>query len=279
MTELMKMRRPNTSTTSLIIKSPAIDHGGENDSEDGGNKLGVLTPVGPPFSYDGLRQRRTTGSTLFSNNKTTIPSTTMPPPRASTLVASTATTTDVAELVDEIIPTMGTTTRTMPDDSDDNAIFSCSRWVIVYGFHTSTIGKEILQRFESFGTVVRSATKHDSNWIALRYATELQAEKACCQNGTMVKYNNTVILVGVLRCTAQLSNQLGLPNLLLTADLGDTQSTTKRQDGITALNNKDAAVDENDILLLDATDSSYSKNAAGKKKGIIESILAWFFLW
>jgi nuclear pore complex protein Nup53 len=80
-------------------------------------------------------------------------------------------------------------------------------WVTVFGFPPSAIS-DVLRRFQGFGEVVDH--RASGNWLHVRYATRLQAEKALCQNGALI--NNGMIMVGVRRCNAQTLSQLQSAN-------------------------------------------------------------------
>lgn len=81
-------------------------------------------------------------------------------------------------------------------------------WVLVYGFVTRAQYNQVVQTFSSFGHVV--AIKGDffhpgrSNWIALQYASQLEAEKAVCHNHMKVTSleedgDTSIVFCGVKR--------------------------------------------------------------------------------
>jgi len=130
--------------------------------------------------------------------------------------------------------------------------------------------------------------------MAIQYSTELQAEKACCQNGsTLILEDGNILLIGVLRCTPQLYNQLRLPSYLSSSNRSGIGSSTKDQLPSSTLastpaisssrlpsttNGQQQSSNQNedeDIFL----HSSSFLTADNKSKGIIGSISGWFFMW
>ena len=198
--------------------------------------------------------------------------------------------------------------------------FDVRRWVIVFGFTSLTTAHAVAKRFESFGTIIRrvgtpgttrevSETDASSsaalarNWAALQYSTELEAEKAICQNGMMLNFAGNSLIVGVLRCTLELSDRLGLQQLtmnsqgigdrfllgnLLEEDLASSmkeRETDRTSTAVGIQEERGYILGEDDILLAGRTGpvaaGKQIMSADGKRRerGIIESILAWFFMW
>jgi hypothetical protein len=273
----------------------------------------------------GLRQRRLINTTTtFSTTEETssLPNTTssraknpLPPPRASTLVA--ITTTSVGTPSDSTsfsTTTTGSSSRSFGTTEDEKTsksqvvaikngtsdeTFSPSSsswlmagdsttnqrcWVIVFGVTSSVFTTILYPKLESFGTIERHIIS-SSNWMAIQYSSELQAEKACCQNGsTLILEDGNILLIGVLRCTPHLFHQLRLPSYLSsstnTTSMGQlppsaTTATLRLPPNKNQQQQQNNQTNDEDIFLQSTSDPTI-KN---KSKGIIGSILGWFFMW
>jgi len=83
--------------------------------------------------------------------------------------------------------------------------FEC--WAIVFGFDPEML-EDVQYRFSSYGTIVRQTSGlRAGNYICLKYRTRMQAEKACCQNGT---FHKSGIIIGVRRMDAKIAGEIGL---------------------------------------------------------------------
>jgi hypothetical protein len=233
----------------------------------------------------------------------------LPPPKASTLVGITNSTgnptgsnnfssaTNRAEdqkVKRSSLVILESTVETPGEDVVHAGASNYQRcWVLIFGLTSSVFTTVLYPKLESFGTIERHIIS-SSNWMAIQYSTELQAEKACCQNGsTIILEDGNILLIGVLRCTPQLYNQLRLPSYLSSSNRNGISSSTMDQLPSSTLASTPAITsshlpstakgqqqssnqnDDEDIFLhstsVPATDN--------KSKGIIGSILGWFFMW
>jgi hypothetical protein len=83
----------------------------------------------------------------------------------------------------------------------------------------------VLSKFTSLGTVLSkypslSEINNGTNWIALEYKSHLEAEKASCQNNSILDLGNgQVVVLGVVPVNEQLALSLKLKNFM---ELGST---------------------------------------------------------
>lgn len=268
------------------------------------------------LSSAGLRQRRpmndlSTASALEGRSSsvpggggTTRAKTPVPPPKASTLVAipnasanltdstSFRSTNDRAEdqkMKRSLVMRESKVETSIDGVVDTNASNHQRCWVLVFGVTSSVFTTVLYPKLESFGTIDRHIIS-SSNWMAVQFSTELQAEKACCQNGsTLILEDGNILLIGVLRCTPPLYNQLRLPSYLSSSTRNggtmdpissSSQAATPviSSSSIPSNNGQQQRSNQNedeDIFL----HSTSVRAANNQSKGIIGSILGWFFMW
>jgi hypothetical protein len=292
-------------------------HQTEKQAEESGNFL-----FSSSLSSAGLRQRRpmnnlstataVEGSSVSASGgggTSSRAKNPLPPPKASTLVGITNSSGNLTDgsnfssapnraedqkmkrsslvILDSTVETPGEGVV----DANSSNYQRC--WVLIFGVTSSVFTTVLYPKLESFGTIERHIIS-SSNWMAIQYSTELQAEKACCQNGsTLILEDGNILLIGVLRCTPQLYNQLRLPSYLSSSNRSGIGSSTKDQLPSSTLastpaisssrlpsttNGQQQSSNQNedeDIFL----HSTSVPTADNKSKGIIGSILGWFFMW
>jgi hypothetical protein len=122
-------------------------------------------------------------------------------------------------------------------------------WVIIYGFSNELEYNTILTNFEGYGTMTdkypstssngnsKSGIRSGSNWVCVKYDSSLQADKALCQNGSLVhvvgnvshgkspsgetsnSMQDDIVIVGVMQMDESVAMKLGLKNYL---EMGST---------------------------------------------------------
>jgi hypothetical protein len=145
------------------------------------------------------------------------------------------------------------------------AVDSWESWVLVYGFTSKAQYDEVLRRFDAFGRVVtQRGTGTNNNWVALHYESNLEAEKALCQQTCVL---NDGSVVGVSRMDQKMSQSL---------DWGATITTPAAAGSTTgsATVNK-SGLDESDVLLQEQ-EASYE---SGKRGSVCEKLLSLIFGW
>ena len=172
-------------------------------------------------------------------------------------------------------------------------------WVLIYGFTNNLEYDTIVANFENYGTITdrfpstytngyaKNGIRSGSNWICVKYVSSLEAEKALCQNqslvhvvgqnsfvmpssnGTMKKkddlnhyvFQDDIVAIGVMRLDETIAMKVGLANFLENGSTGfQTRNLTNSVDGTTSRSkggNEKKNVrfatsieTENDILLL-----------------------------
>ena len=212
--------RASPNTTPYYRRQSSEDSSGSKSF----GSLGLNTPADTGF---GIRQRKATPAPksfkITSAQEPIEPVATQksifssrPPPKASRSLASRTRETDSSVRAAE---TIDSTLFSPPSQK----AFS-EGWVLVIGDTDRSKSQAILQMFQRFGNVVEhlgvdSLNSPRQNWIALQYESDLQAHKALCQDGTVLRQaDSSVIVVAVRALTPELSRQLGLsenitPNL------------------------------------------------------------------
>lgn len=273
------------------------------------------------LSSAGLRQRRpmndlSTPSALEGRSSsatggggTTRGKNPLPPPKASTLVAipnasgnltdstsfrSTNDRTEDQKVKRSLVIRESKVETSGEGVVDTNASNHQRCWVLVFGVTSSVFTTVLYPKLESFGTIDRHIIS-SSNWMAVQFSTELQAEKACCQNGsTLILEDGNILLIGVLRCTPQLYNQLRLPSYLSSSTTNGNGIRSGTMDQLSSSSQAATPVisssripstngqqqgsnqNEDEDIFLHSTSVPAANN---KSKGIIGSILGWFFMW
>jgi hypothetical protein len=145
---------------------------------------------------------------------------------------------------------------------------SWESWVLVYGFSSKAQYDEVLRRFDAFGRVVTQRSQpNKNNWVALHYESNLEAEKALCQQ-TCVLSDGSV--VGVSRMDQKMSQSLDWDATAPTA------ATAKSTGSATTPTATKSGLDESDVLLQESK-ASYG---SGKRGGsVCEKFLAFIFGW
>jgi len=154
-------------------------HQTEKQAEESGNFL-----FSSSLSSAGLRQRRPMNhlstATAMEGSSVSAPGgggtsrakKPLPPPKASTLVGITN---SAGNLTDS------SNFSSAPNRAEDQ--------------------KMLYPKLESFGTIERHIIS-SSNWMAIQYSTELQAEKACCRNGsTLILEDGNILLIVIVALT------------------------------------------------------------------------------
>lgn len=164
--------------------------------------------------------------------------------------STTTTTTTTSVTVDE--------PRNEPNNVDNNNNEN-NNWVLVFGFHKNndSILEEVLDRFESIGTITAKKFSHSSsNWVALRYGSLLEADKAACQNRCVLSSGD---MVGATRLTTEDLRSLDASSAMTVWNHNDNNGKRKRR------------MTESEVLLQEAPRKANSS--------ICEQFLAIIFGW
>jgi len=246
------------------------------------------------------------------NVVSTTTSALLPPPKASLMTGrgysskpSASSALVVAEkenVEDPLMLTQGDHVNEATGAVSNNQHGDWDTWVVLFGFGSPSGSSNnsnpedsrrintIVQTFESFGSVTRriehsqssanTSSHNTSNWMCLRYATRLQAEKALCQNGSCFTTSGSRILVGVVRLSPTLARKLNV-------DIGGTGQTTAaaRQTASTSESSSTPLKrmrDDGDKLLLNEEDVVLMPSPFKKSRGrygLVTTILSWVFDW
>lgn len=156
----------------------------------------------------------------------------------------------------------------VPERSDDDSL---ERWVLVFGYTSSTQFEQIINRFESFGRVTARrgiCRPGTTNWVAFQYETIFQAEKALCQHGCLLTDG---VLIGAIRLDYSLKASLDWVG----ARAENSNLKPKGLAGFGPLDNK-LLMNEEDVLLLGPND--VTSQAEGKKsmcQVFVEILFGW----
>lgn len=171
-------------------------------------------------------------------------------------------------------------------------------WVVIYGVTAQNLSM-VLSKFSSLGTVLSkypslSEISNGTNWIALEYKSYLEAEKALCQNNSILDLGHgQVIVLGVVPVNEQLAINLKLKNFM---ELGSTgverlavgdDTYDNGTDGKKQLNSEGTKVwSEEDVLYKGDNVGHVGKgvededeNASGPKNKTCEKFMKWVFSW
>lgn len=142
-----------------------------------------------------------------------------------------------------------TSPKASPDDDS---------WVLVYGFSSKAQYDEVLQRFDAFGRVI-SQRGGRLNWVSLRYESNLEAEKALCQQPCILSDGS---VVGVCRMDQKLTQSLDWDTSPASFEgkSGDLHSKSKN------------GLEENDVI-------ETGKTERHGKTSVCEKFLAFIFGW
>ena len=200
-----------------------------------------------------------------------------------------------------------------------------NKWVILHGFSNSSQCQAILSKFDKLGTVVSKypSLVHDStfkgNWICVKYDSELQANKALCQHGTLMDVDKSACvsasasasasvytggngggepitcIVGVMSMDEAIASRLGLKQFLNQGGVGDasagvgasTGAAIRFNGGKTArMGTTSTRLNERDVLLSGDEHEQRQRRATGnrdavvaERDGICYKALAWIFEW
>jgi len=199
-------------------------HQTEKQAEESGNFL-----FSSSLSSAGLRQRRPMNhlstATAMEGSSVSAPGgggtsrakKPLPPPKASTLVGITNSSGNLTDgsnfssapnraedqkmkrsslvILDSTVETPGEGVV----DANSSNYQRC--WVLIFGVTSSVFTTVLYPKLESFGTIERHIIS-SSNWMAIQYSTELQAEKACCRNGsTLILEDGNILLIVIVALT------------------------------------------------------------------------------
>jgi hypothetical protein len=173
-------------------------------------------------------------------------------------------------------------------------------WVVIYGVTTQNLSM-VLSKFSSLGTVLSkypslSEISNGTNWIALEYKSYLEAEKALCQNNSILDLGHgQVIVLGVVPVNEQLAMNLKLKNFMELGSTGverlavgdGTYDIDNGTDGKKPLNFEGTKVwSEEDVLYQGDNLGHVGKgvevedeNASGPKNKTCEKFMKWVFSW
>ncbi|GFH60460.1 predicted protein [Chaetoceros tenuissimus] len=173
-----------------------------------------------------------------------------------------------------------------------------NQWVVLYGFSTMEQYTFMLEKFDKLGTITRkypstafasNDSALSSNWVCIQYESALQADKAMCQNSSILNMigGSDSFIVGVMKVDEIIARKLGLKQFLHNGGEEEKSKKTffgKRDEarppiGIsTSLNEKDVLLNGNDVadrrlLGLDGT------NTAPRQGSVCYKLLAWVYGW
>eukprot|EP00547_Thalassionema_nitzschioides_P000457 CAMPEP_0194204402 /NCGR_PEP_ID=MMETSP0156-20130528/3930_1 /TAXON_ID=33649 /ORGANISM="Thalassionema nitzschioides, Strain L26-B" /LENGTH=273 /DNA_ID=CAMNT_0038930401 /DNA_START=126 /DNA_END=944 /DNA_ORIENTATION=+ len=81
-------------------------------------------------------------------------------------------------------------------------------WILIYGFSSVDHFAEIMRRFSEFGTITNQRSGR-SNWVAIKYKSSLEVEKALCQKPCFLSDGS---VIGVCRMNEDLRDSLDWKN-------------------------------------------------------------------
>lgn len=174
-------------------------------------------------------------------------------------------------------------------------------WVIVYGITPKNLSM-VLSKFSSLGTVLSkypslSEINNGTNWIALEYKSYLEAEKALCQNNSILDLGNgQVVVLGVVPVNEPLALSLKLKNFM---ELGSTgverlavgDGTYEMDDNVNGkkqlnVEGSTKVWNEEDVLYKGDKTRNAEKgvrdedeNASVPKNEICDKFMKWIFSW
>jgi hypothetical protein len=173
-------------------------------------------------------------------------------------------------------------------------------WVIVYGITPKNLSM-VLSKFSSLGTVLSkypslSEINNGTNWIAVEYKSYLEAEKALCQNNSILDLGNgQVVVLGVVPVNEPLALSLKLKNFMEFGSTGverlavgdGTYDMDNNVDGKNKLNVEGTKVwNEEDVLYKGDEKRNAGKdvrdedeNASVPKNEICDKFMKWVFSW
>lgn len=146
-------------------------------------------------------------------------------------------------------------------ENSNASLLDNDNWVLVYGFSSKSQFDEVLRRFDSFGRVI-AQRGGQMNWVALCYESNLDAEKALCQQPCTLSDGS---VIGVCRIDKKLSSNLNF----------DTSPVMFERHTEGKFNGSDVKdrLQESDVLM-----TGTSKDGA-KKANMCERVLAFIFGW
>ena len=172
-----------------------------------------------------------------------------------------------------------------------------NQWVVLYGFSTMEQYTFMLEKFDKLGTITRkypstafasNDSALSSNWACIQYESALQADKAMCQNSSILNIGGSdSFIVGVMKVDEIIARKLGLKQFLNNGGEEEKSKISffgKRDEtrppiGIsTSLNEKDVLLNGNDVhdrrlLGPDGT------NTAPRQESVCYKLLAWVYGW
>jgi len=166
-----------------------------------------------------------------------------------------------------------------------------SLWVLGYGFRNESQFRVLYHRLESCGTITArrgglscfgEGTTTDNNddkgnnWVAVRYESQLCAQKALCQQRNFVTVGDSMVVIDVMSLDSDSAAKLGINVNNSSSQSREVVTLSRSQNG-----NSHGLSSEADILL----------DEGGRGGGIIDDegrsgldslcgkVLAWFFMW
>mmetsp|Transcript_22264 Transcript_22264/g.46564 ORF Transcript_22264/g.46564 Transcript_22264/m.46564 type:complete len:307 (-) Transcript_22264:618-1538(-) len=166
-----------------------------------------------------------------------------------------------------------------------------SLWVLGYGFRNESQFRVLYHRLESCGTITArrgglscfgegAATDNNddkgNNWVAVRYESQLCAQKALCQQRNFVTVGDSMVVIDVISLDSDSAAKLGI-------NVNDSSGLSREVVTLSRSQNGDSRglSSEADILLdeggrggriIDDEEKSGLDSLCGK-------VLAWFFMW
>lgn len=139
--------------------------------------------------------------------------------------------------------------------------------VVVFGLPADSV-QNVLRKFQEFGDIVDYHVGQ-GNWMIIRYATPLQAEKALGQTSVLLSSN---VLLGVMKLTSQLARRLNIQ-----IRDGDTVQPVRPQEKAT-LGAREAVAMKNYRRFMDVDDSDILQPPK-RRKNICTQLLEAVFNW
>jgi hypothetical protein len=165
-------------------------------------------------------------------------------------------------------------------------------WVLVYGYTSQAQYDEILRRFSSFGHVLDhhgSYALGQSNWIAIRYESRLEAEKALCHQhmrlvddifcGVKRLQDNDPILLQAQGSLDSLWNSQNKKDAVRGGDdkrfaAPDSQGWGTTSSLPRVVNANTNSLEEREILL---SPNHPAVSAGRRRRGVCEEMARWIF--
>jgi len=146
-------------------------------------------------------------------------------------------------------------------------------WIVAYGYANREEYKELERILTSYGSILNS--KANANWFAIKYGSQLAAEKALCSQPIILSSNK---LCGTVRGSPQLLQTLRAQQPHDCLKSADYALNAARSEVKGALESEPSVLSEEDILAQHYAQDEYDCDRR-HADSICERMLAWLFGW